>query len=155
MPGVKMDDQITVIKQNTSGEETWRYEGRVLDQTESSVKLEAFFNRDDMLFNGMLLKRGDRFVETYFSDRWYNIFEIFDRDSHERKGWYCNVTRPAEIEQDRISYVDLALDLLVFNDLRQLVLDEDEFAALKLSPAEAQSARQALRELQTLFARHD
>ena len=155
MPGVKMDDQITVIKQNTSGEETWRYEGRVLDQTESSVKLEAFFNRDDMLFNGMLLKRGDRFVETYFSDHWYNIFEIFDRDSHERKGWYCNVTRPAEIEQDRISYVDLALDLLVFNDLRQLVLDEDEFAALKLSPAEAQSARQALRELQTLFARHD
>ena len=150
-----MDDQITVIKQNTAGEETWRYEGRVLEQTELSVRLEAFFNRDDMLFNGMLLKRGDRFVETYFSDRWYNIFEIFDRDSQERKGWYCNVTRPAEIEQDKISYVDLALDLLVFADMRQLVLDEDEFAALKIIPTETQSARHALRELQTLFARHD
>ena len=150
-----MDDQITVIKQNIAGEETWRYEGRVLEHMEKLVRLEAFFNRDDMPFNGMLLKRGDRFVETYYSDRWYNIFEIFDRDSSERKGWYCNVTRPAEIYQDKILYVDLALDLLVFADMHQLVLDEDEFAALKISPEEALSARQALRELQALFARHD
>ncbi len=94
-------------------------------------------------------------METYYSDRWYNINEIFDRDSHERKGWYCNVTRPAEIGKDSVSYVDLALDLLVFADHRQLILDEDEFAALKLSEEEAQIARQALQELQGLFARHD
>jgi len=149
-----MNDQITVIKQNPAGEETWRYAGRVLEQNENSVRLEAFFNRDDMPFHGLHLKRGDRFVETYFSDRWYNIYEIFDRDSHQRKGWYCNVTRPAVIEKDKISYVDLALDLLVFTDQRQLVLDEDEFAMLEISPEEAQTARQALRELQALFIRH-
>ena len=148
-----MSDQITVIKQNPAGEETWRYTGRILEKTENSVRLEAFFNRDDMPFHGMILKRGDRFVETYYSDRWYNIFEIFDRDSHERKGWYCNVTRPAVIEKDKISYVDLALDLLVFTDERQLVLDEDEFLALQISSQEAQTARQALRELQALFER--
>jgi predicted RNA-binding protein associated with RNAse of E/G family len=150
-----MPDPITVIKQNPAGEETWRYEGRVLEHRENSLRLEAFFNRDDMPFHGLLLKRGDRFVETFFSDRWYNIFEIFDRDSSERKGWYCNVTRPAEIDRQKISYVDLALDLLVFADKRQLVLDEDEFAALEISPEEALTARQALRELQALFARHD
>jgi protein associated with RNAse G/E len=150
-----MADQITVIKQNIAGEETWRYAGRVLEQTEEFVRLEAFFNRDDMQFNGMLFKRGDRFVETYYANRWYNIFEIFDRDTNERKGWYCNVTRPAEIFQEKISYVDLALDLLVFADKRQLVLDEDEFSALELSQEEAQTARQALRELQALFSRND
>jgi predicted RNA-binding protein associated with RNAse of E/G family len=127
----------------------------VLAQNEKSLTLEAFFNRDDMTFHGMLLKRGDRFVETYFADRWYNIYEIYDRDSNERKGWYCNVTRPAEIEDGKISYVDLALDLLVFPDKRQLILDEDEFAALKISPEEAQTARLALQELQALFTRHD
>ena len=150
-----MSDQITVIKQNLAGEETWRYTGHILEQTENSVRLEAFFNRDDLPFHGIILKRGDRFVETYFSDRWYNIYEIFDRDSHERKGWYCNVTRPAVIEKDKISYVDLALDLLVFTDDRLLVLDEDEFAALEISSQEAQTARRALRELQGLFERHD
>ena len=33
-------------------------------------------------------------------------------------------------EASQIRYVDLALDLLVFPDGRQLVLDEDEFEAL-------------------------
>ena len=28
----------------------------------------------------LIVKRGDRFVETYYSARWYNIFEIHDRD---------------------------------------------------------------------------
>ncbi len=155
MPGVEMVEPIIVIKQNPAGEETWRYEGQVLERKENRLILEANFNRDDMPFHGIVLKRGDRFVETYFSDRWYNINEIFDRDSHERKGWYCNVTRPAEIGKDKVVYVDLALDLLVFADYRQLILDEDEFAALNLSAEEAQTARQALRELQGLFARHN
>lgn len=150
-----MGDQVTIIKQNPAGEETWRYEGRVLASTPNGVRLEAFFNRDDMPFHGIILKRGDRFIETYYADRWYNINEIFDRDTNERKAWYCNVTRPAVIENGKISYADLALDLLVFADFRQLVLDEDEFAALNLSPEEADTARQALQELQALFARHD
>ncbi len=102
----------------------------------------------------MVLKRGDRFVETYFSDRWYNIYEIYDRDTNECKAWYCNVARPAEIEYGKVTYVDLALDLLVFPDNRQLVLDEDEFAALNITAEEAQNARQGLRELQDLFGRH-
>jgi hypothetical protein len=45
----------------------------------------------------------------------------------------------------------LALDLLVFPDGRQIVLDEDEFNALPLSEAERQSALAALAELQALF----
>ena len=155
MPGVNMANQVTIIKQNPAGEETWRYEGQVLEATANGVRLEAFFNRDDMPFHGILLKRGDRFIENYYTDRWYNINEIFDRDTNERKGWYCNVTRPAVIENEKISYTDLALDLLVFADLSQLVLDEDEFTALHLSPEEADTARQALRELQAIFARHD
>ena len=51
-----------------------------------------------------------------------------------------------------LSYVDLALDLLVFPDGSQLVLDEDEFAALNLSPSEQAAARQALAELQSSFS---
>ena len=146
-------DDLVVIKRNLTGEETWRYSGRMLERGAQWVRLEAFFNRDDRPFHGIVLGRGDRFVETFYSDRGYNIFEMHAREDDALKGWYCNVCRPAELGAGVVSYVDLALDLLVYPDYRQLVLDEDEFAALTLDLDEAAAARQALRELQNLFTR--
>jgi protein associated with RNAse G/E len=84
-------------------------------------------------------------------DHWFNIYEIHDRDTDEIKCWYCNVTRPAEIGHDSIAYDDLALDLLVYPDGRQLVLDEDEFLSLNLSSVDAQRARSGLAQLQTIL----
>jgi predicted RNA-binding protein associated with RNAse of E/G family len=99
----------------------------------------------------MLFRKNDRFVEMYYSDRWYNIFEIHDREDDHLKGWYCNIGYPAEIEKQHVSYRDLALDLLVFPDGRQLVLDEDEFESLGLEPEVSQQAWHALEELQDQF----
>jgi len=50
-----------------------------------------------------------------------------------------------------ISYVDLALDLLVYPDGRQLVLDQDEFEALDLDLEDHKQSLKALAELKTLF----
>src|SRR5512139_3681072 len=86
---------ITVLKLNLAGEETWRYAGRLVSYEGSKVVLEALFNRPDTPFHEILLKEGDRFLETFYTDRWYNIFEIHDRDSDEVKGWYCNIGCPA------------------------------------------------------------
>ena len=147
-----MNSEIIVIKLNPQHKETWRYSGEVLQRTATSVLIEAFFNRDDLPFHGITLGRGDRFVEIYYTNRWYNIFEIYNRDDGSLRGWYCNVTRPAIMLDNEIHYVDLALDLLVYPDGRQLVLDEDEFAALKLPPTTRRRARLALVELQTLFS---
>jgi hypothetical protein len=146
-----MNEDILVLKLNTAGKETWRYPGRVIERHPTWLKLEAFFNRDDMPFHGITFARGDRFIETYYSDRWYNIYEIHDRTTGELKGWYCNVTTPARIEKDQVSYVDLALDLLVFPDKSRLVLDEDEFQGLNIDAATRSQARAALAELQALF----
>jgi uncharacterized protein len=142
---------VTVIKLNAQGKETWRYQGRLLAQDASSVILEAYFDREDLDLHGMRLVKGDRFIETYYSDRWYNVFEIHAHDDDRLRGWYCNIARPAHISGSTISYVDLALDLLVFADGRQIVLDEDEFAALNLSQELHDQAYQALRELQARF----
>lgn len=144
-------DELTVLKQNPAGEILWSYTGHRLEQVGTRLVLEAFFDREDRQFHGMPLLRGDRFVETYYSDRWYNVFAIYSREDGSLRGWYCNITRPALFQDGMVSYVDLALDLLVFPDGRQLVLDEDEFAALNLSPSEQAAARQALAELETSF----
>ena len=146
-----MITDVVVIKLNLEHQETWRYSGRVPRRSERAVVLEALFNRDDVDFHDILLKNGDRFVEVYYTDCWYNIFEIYDRDDAHLKGWYCNVSLPAQVSDHEIRYVDLALDLLVYPDGRQLVLDEDEFAQLTLDEPTRRQARAALRSLQTLF----
>lgn len=147
MPG------ITVIKRNTTGEETWRYSGKVLKRTGNSVILEALFNLDDIPFMDTELKRGDRFVELFYTDRWYNIFEIHDRDDDKLKGWYCNVSKPAVFElNDNLSFVDLALDLWVSYAGTQSILDEDEFEALALDEHTRKKAIRALDELKTIFS---
>ena len=142
---------VLVLKCNLDEEETWRYEGQMLAEGPDRVLLEARFNRPDLPFYGIVLRENDRFVELYFSDRWYNIFEVHDREDDRIKCWYCNVCKPAVFADGLISYVDLALDLLVYPDGRMLVLDEDEFAALKLDDATNENARKGLEELQRLF----
>lgn len=138
---------ITVIKRNPQAEETWRYSGVVVRSFPGGITLQAEFNRDDIPFHGILLRRGDRFVETFYTNRWYNIFEIHDVDDDRIKGWYCNIGKPAVLNGDELSYIDLALDLLVYPDGRQLVLDEEEFEALGLDVETKEKALAALEEV--------
>lgn len=140
-----------VLKKNLADEVTWQYEGVVLSREENTVILEALFNRDDMPFMDIVLKRNDRFVETFYSDRWYNIFEIYDRDDNKFKGWYCNICKPAIIEDDFVSYVDLALDLWVSENGTQTVLDEDELEALNLDHELKRKIYRNLHEVQALL----
>ena len=148
MPGLT---DITVLKRDLNGEVTWQYRGRILKRESNFVVLEAFFNRDDMSFLDVVLKRDDRFVERFYSDRWYNIFEIYDRDDGEIKGWYCNVGYPAVLEKDTVSYIDLALDLWVATDGTQTVLDEDEFLELPIDVMTRAQAVSALEKLKRKF----
>jgi protein associated with RNAse G/E len=146
--------KIKVLKKNLAGEVTWQYEGVVLRRDDHSLTLEALFNRDDLPFMDIVLKRNDRFVETFYADRWYNIFEIYDRDSKQLKGYYCNVGRPAVIEDGVVSYVDLALDLWVSEEGIQTVLDEQEFEELELDLQTRGQARAALDDLKNRFTQN-
>lgn len=140
-----------IQKKNPAGEVTYEYEGELLKRDEHSVTLEALFDRADMPFMDTVFKTGDRFIEYYFNDRWYNIFAIHDRDGGKIKGWYCNIGMPADIEEGVVSYVDLALDLWVSADGKQTVLDEDEFEKLQLDEQTRTSALLGLHELKSSF----
>lgn len=143
--------KIKVQKKNPKGEITYQYEGILLSRDENSITLEALFDREDMPFMDIVLKKGDRFVEHYYSDRWYNVFAVYDRDNGKLKGWYCNVGEPAVIEDSLVSYVDLALDLWVSANGKQTVLDEDEFEKLDLNEELGVGALSGLNELKRLF----
>jgi predicted RNA-binding protein associated with RNAse of E/G family len=148
-----MSERIVVHKLDADGNEVWRYEGMILAQDEVSLTLEAYFDHEDMFIHGVDLRRGDRFVEIYYTDRWYNILALYDVESGDFKGWYCNITRPAHVETGHVYYEDLALDLIVLPSGDWLVLDEEQFTELDLPPDERYHAREGLEELKTLIAR--
>jgi len=142
--------KIKVQKKNPAGEVTYEYEGVLLSRDGNSITLEALFNREDMPFMDVVLKKGDRFVEHYYADRWYNIFAVYDRDDGQIKGWYCNIGKPAVIDDGVVSYVDLALDLWVSVNGKQTVLDEAEFEKLDLNEELSAGALNGLNELKLL-----
>lgn len=145
-------DRITIYKLDHLENEVWNYSGKVICRDPEKVVIEARFTKPDFVFKGMLLKKDDLFIEAYYRKKWYNIFEIYDRDDGNLKGWYCNVTCPAKISRWKISYQDLALDVFVHYGGESMLLDEDEFEDLTLTEHEKVSAWNAVRELQELLA---
>jgi len=144
--------RITVIKNDYRGVEVWRYPGTVLARGESWITLEATFNRPDRVTPYHTFRQGDRFVEWFYTDRWYSIFEMHDVDDDRLTGWYCNISRPAVIGADTVRADDLALDLYVAPDGALTVLDEDEFDALPIDDSTRQAARGALDALRAQIA---
>lgn len=146
-----MKPDVTIIKSNHLGKELGRYKGKVIQRSADEVLIEAPFSLDHAMMIDIPIQRGDRFLETYFSKHWYNIYEIRDKQDDDLKGWYCNVAYPAELSEGLIAFRDLALDLVVYPDGRQVVLDEEEFQALGLEPGLEAQARAGLTELQQRF----
>ena len=142
---------IEIIKYDLNLIEQWRYSGEVVLRKPDRVVIEAYFDRSDVQVANLLLAQHDRFLEIYFQDRWYNIYQVYAGNSSQLKGWYCNITRPPRLTDTEISYIDLALDLVVLPNGEQTVLDADEFQQLELRDHEKKQALSALKELQALF----
>ncbi|WP_328539587.1 DUF402 domain-containing protein [Streptomyces sp. NBC_00344] len=134
-----------------------RYPATVLSDDGTGVSVRAEWAgagvRD---FGFVRFEPGDVFTEHYWRDRWYAVKEVRNA-AGELKGWYCDVTRPAEVSGGQLVVEDLDLDLWVSADgATVLRLDEDEFASSGLAdrdPVAAGRAVQALDELELLAAR--
>ncbi len=140
-------NQITVIKNNHMGQSVWKYDGHVIERGDTYVCLRAYFDRADVNLGFVTFRQGDLFIEWFFSDRWYNIFQVHDGDSQRIKGWYCNITRPARIAEDHVEADDLELDVFIAPNGTMVLMDEKEFSDLDL-PTEERMA--ALRAIQTI-----
>jgi hypothetical protein len=146
-----MKPDVQIIKRDHLGKEVIRYQGELLERGVNQILLQAAFGLENVKLVDIPLAIGDVFLETYYSDHWYNIYEIHAKGDNKLKGWYCNVSYPAEIGKDTVIFRDLALDLLVYPDGRQVVLDEDEFAALDISEQDKVMALAGLAELRRTF----
>jgi hypothetical protein len=138
--------RVTVHKLDLRGELVVRYDAELTERFADGVRLEASWTRPELLLGYTRFAPGDLFVEWFYTDRWYNIFEIHSAGGC-LKGWYCNIAEPASIAAGVVASRDLLLDLWVDPQGEMQVLDEDEFAAAALDDATRARAQQALAEL--------
>lgn len=143
---------ITVYKCDHEGRVVWQYAGKVLERGPDWVCLTAVFNGREFDMEFITFRRGDVFTEWFYADRWYNVFRIADGPTGALKGWYCNITRPAQIAADSVRADDLALDVFVTPAGAFMLLDKDEFDALNLPPNDQQAALRAVAALRDLAA---
>jgi len=139
-------ESILVRKLNYEGRETWHWNGELVQRRDPVMVIDAIFNGKPRDLGYMKLETTDLFHEFYYSDRWFNIFQVFSSDG-ALKGWYCNICKPALFLDNQIDFVDMVLDVFVYPDGRPLVLDEDEFDQNReslYSPEDAQKARDAV-----------
>lgn len=143
---------ITVVKQNPLGEVKIRYMGEIVERLSHGVIISARWQHAAKDLGYTRFEPGDQFIEYYYTDRWFNIFDI-STSGGTRKGWYCNIAEPASIYNDHIEQIDLLLDVWVNPEGNPLLLDEDEFEAdTTLSEEQRNGARQGLHDLLELIA---
>jgi len=143
---------ITVVKLSPRGETKIQYQGEVVEHLSHGVIIQAYWSHPTKNLGYVSFEPGDRFIEYYYTDRGYNIFDISSTQG-VRKGWYCNIAEPAILFEDRIEQVDLLLDVWVSPGGKTLILDEDEFAAdTTLTARQRNGAQQALQELLQMIA---
>jgi hypothetical protein len=134
---------------------TMRYEAELLRRDAHGVTVRAIWTLGAIDLGLLRFEPGDVLVEHYYVDRWYNIFELYDIEGGH-KGWYCNITRPAVINDEYVESEDLELDLIVASDRGTVRLDdEEEFAARNLErdePVAYRAALAAVEELRMLAA---
>lgn len=160
-----MMSDVTVIKLRHNGSEKWRWSGRLLRRERDAATageaacVEGFFNLDDHDNGLMVLRRGDRYIEWYYTHRRYNVFDIYDRDTGARKGWYCDLCRPAVFTDDAsgltIRFEDLELDLIILPDGTLHLVDEADFAAAPLADSERAAVWAAVDDIRAQVAAAD
>ena len=138
---------MTVIKLDALRRVKLRYPAELVERRPHGVVLTATWALPARDLGCVRFEPGDRFTEHYYADRWFDVQEVTRADGR-RKGWYCDIAEPAVIGEERVSLVDLDLDVWVSPAGKAVILDEDEFAANPmLSDAQRAGARQGLHAL--------
>ena len=83
------------------------------------------------------------------------LFRVQDVDSGALKGYYCNLTRPAQISETDVKADDLDLDIFVKPDGEILVLDEEDYNKLPLSDVERAAVQGTVEEIYQRVAKRE
>ncbi len=139
---------MNIHKHDHDGRRALSYQGTLIQRDARAAIVNAIWVFPEKALPYATFSTGDLFIETFYLDRWHNVFEVRGADGR-LKGWYANVTRPNRFDGDNdLIWEDLLLDAWMSPDGHAQTLDEDEFEALspQLSALDRATAVGALAE---------
>jgi protein associated with RNAse G/E len=99
---------------------------KLIEQNASLLILFGEFKNEIIHKHLGVIRRGTLSYEYYWFDRWYSVFRFHEPDGSLRN-FYCNINKPPIFENNILNYIDLDIDVIVWNDYQREILDVDEF----------------------------
>ena len=115
---------IVEIKRTLAGGQK-RFECTKLSSTDRHL-IVLFVAPEGMHVHGVDLPAGTVTFGHFWQDRPYNVYHWLDGATGRTLGWYLNLSRETMVDDDRLEWLDLVVDVLVLPGAAPRVLDEDE-----------------------------
>jgi predicted RNA-binding protein associated with RNAse of E/G family len=144
---------VTIRKLNWQGQFKYSWRGEVLERTADHLVLGAMWEGPgEPQVGEVRFVQGDRFLEHYYVDRAYAVWQV-ERPDGAVKAWYCNIETPLQEEEPGVlAFRDLLLDVLVYPDGRYAILDRDEFEQARQQGLQSEDVRLAEEALAGVLA---
>jgi hypothetical protein len=131
--------ELAIVKLAPDGSEAARYRGKVVGhRPDSWLVVLATWSHRTIELGELSFCPGDTLVEWFSPRQPFNAFAVFSAD--RLKGWYANVTHPAQLDTTTnppvLFWHDLYLDLVGLPDGSFSLRDDDELLASGLAGSE-------------------
>jgi hypothetical protein len=132
--------ELTIVKLAPDGSEAARYRGEVVGhRPDSWLVVLATWSHRTIELGGLSFCPGDTLVEWFSPRHPFNAFAVFSA-ADRLKGWYANVTHPAQLDTATdppvLFWHDLYVDLVGLPDGSFTLRDDDELLASGLADSE-------------------
>ena len=144
---MRAGERVTVIKLEPGEREVARYPAVVASEhcPEPWFALEAVWETQRVEQGGLVFAPGDRLIEYFSPDHWFNVFRVIAGDGSLR-GHYGNVTRPTRIalsdDVRTVTWHDLYLDVIRLPNGQVELCDEAELRESGLAESDPDLYRQ-------------
>jgi hypothetical protein len=131
--GIAAGTLVRVVKLAPGGEEAARYPGRVVSNTgDGWLVVRATWTYRLVEMDGLAFFPGDDLLEWFSPAYPFNAFAVLT-PGRRLRGWYANVTYPAQLDvavvPPLLTWHDLYVDLVGLPDGSYTIRDDDELAA--------------------------
>ena len=117
---------VTINSRKFDGKIHRSWQAKLIEQKNSLLTFIGVFEKEINHAHLGVIGRGTVSYEFYWLNRCYNVFR-FHEPSGKFRNFYCNINLPPKFENNVLDYIDLDLDLLVWQDFSFQILDSEEF----------------------------
>jgi len=122
-----MNKQIEVVVLSFKRDLKYSFTSKLISKENSSITLynPPGFELFHAKHGTIIIKEAS--MGYFWIDRWYNVGASVEADGTINH-WYCNICLPPlEIQENKITFIDLELDVIKKGSKTAEIVDEDEF----------------------------